>query len=172
MQGDRVEYVHDRYRRLADLVEGRGFQVAARDHLSEWDEGRRKDPIAGVVRVRGERQVGETRVSFTVKEWWGLQPADGVLEEADAVLVGYHYTAQSVTRQVRHCYDPIRHPEAPCHRHIDDGAGITPENSTTVEAALQEFEEQLVTEALDEAGPTARFDDDPDEVDAIFGEED
>src|SRR4051795_5479530 len=81
MSGESVWYVHDRYEELRGLLESWGWPVSERGDLSEWDEGRRQDPVMGVVRIRGVRDLDELgRASFTVKEWWSHPPADGPLE--------------------------------------------------------------------------------------------
>jgi hypothetical protein len=171
-EGPFIWYVFDRFEDLRRLIEVWGWDVVERGDLSEWDEGRRRDPVMGVVRIRGRwsRPRGGS-ASFTVKEWWARPPVDGPEEHQGFVLAGYHYTAQSPRRKVRHCYDPVRHPEAPSHVHPHGDEEIQPVPPVTAEAAFAAFQQRLAEElledediALDEAVE--------DTVDAIFGEDD
>jgi hypothetical protein len=104
-----VEFVYERFEELRLLLELWGWEVTERGDLSEWDEGRRTDPVMGLVRIRGHRE-SMPGVTFTVKEWWGWPPLQGPEERYGCVLAGYHYTAVSGVT-VRHCYDPVRHPD-------------------------------------------------------------
>jgi hypothetical protein len=171
-----VWFVHDRFEELRALLELWGWEIAERGDLSEWDEGRREDPVLGLVRIRGTKQLLATdlHVSFTVKEWWAHPPADGPLERQGHVLAGYHYTAQSMSNQVRHCFDRARHPDEPSHRHPTGGPEIVGEAPISVESALVEFEERLAEELAELDGiDLADFDvQDEDSSDAVFGEAD
>lgn len=171
-----IWYVHDRFEELRLLLEKWGWDPVERGDLSEWDEGRRQDPVMGVVRIRGTRELLgiQANVSFTIKEWWARPPVGGVLQMQGFVLAGYHYTAQSLQNQVRHCLDRVRHPDMPCHRHPEGDEHIVEEAPIDVEEALQAFEERLAQELLELDGDTARtFDaDDEDQLDDVFGEGD
>jgi hypothetical protein len=169
-----IWYVHDRFEELRLLLEKWGWDPVERGDLSEWDEGRRQDPVMGLVRIRGTRQLSgvEGAVSFTIKEWWARPPVPGVISAQGFVLAGYHYTAQSSARQVRHCFDPIRHPAMPCHRHPYGDERIVGEAPIDVEAALQAFEERLAEDLLhaDGTAVSGLLGDDEDHVDDVFGE--
>ena len=170
-----VWFVHDRFEELRALLERWGWEIAERGDLSEWDEGRREDPVLGLVRIRGTKRplATDLQASFTVKEWWAHTPAEGPLERQGYVLAGYHYTAQSVVNQVRHCFDRARHPDEPFHRHPTGGAEIVGEAPIRVESALVELEGRLAEELAELDGiDMAGFDvPDEDSTDAVFGEE-
>lgn len=165
-----VEFVYDRFEELRLLLERWGWDVVERGDLSEWDEGRRTDPVMGLVRIRGNRDSSMPGFSFTLKEWWGWPPLDGPEERQGCVLAGYHYTAVSSV-MVRHCYDPARHPEMPFHIHHgnDDPRLCDP---ITAEDALQVFEQRIAEELIASEGITVTAAIDDDDVDAVFGEED
>lgn len=162
--------MHDRYEQLRQLLEWWGWDVVQHGLFSEWDEGRREDPVMGVVRIRGHLNwPSGGYASFTIKEWWGRPPLDGPEQQQGFVLAGYHYTAQSPVRQVRHCYDCVRHPEAPFHVHAHGDETIEAEPPVTVEEAFEAFQQRLAEEMLGEEG--AVLDErGEDTVDEIFGE--
>jgi hypothetical protein len=162
-------YVHERFRELEAILEAHGWQVAA--SLSEWDEGKRHDPVMGLVRIRGYRESPDgTHVSFSAKEWWAHPPAKGPLERHGFFLAGYHYMGISATGYVRYCYDTIRHPDTPFHRHPPEKDPVAAE-PIDVETALDILELQLATELLESEGLTAAdLEDDEDTVDEVFGE--
>ena len=171
MNGDPyIWFVQERYEQLRQLLELWGWDVVERGQLSEWDEGRREDPVMGVVRIRGHLNwPSGGYVSFTIKEWWGRPPLDGPEHQQGFVLAGYHYTAQSSARQVRHCYDPERHPEAPFHVHPHGDEMIQAELAVPVEEAFAAFQQRLAEEMLEEEGAVLD-EQDEDTVDEIFGE--
>ncbi|HTR72182.1 MAG TPA: hypothetical protein VMG80_01190, partial [Solirubrobacteraceae bacterium] len=143
----RIWFVHERFEQLRALLERWGWEVVERGDLSRWNEQGRHDPVLGLVSVRGRRAWplgGE--VTFTIKEWWGRPPLEGPERRQGLVLAGYHYTAQSIDRQVRHCYDAVRHPEAPYHVHPRGDQKIRPEPAITAESALSLFEQRLAEE--------------------------
>lgn len=165
-----VWFVYERFEQLRDLLERWGWEIVERGDLSAWDERRRSDPVMGMVRIRGQREwpLGG-RVSITIKEWWGPPPLQGPEQQQGVALAGYHYTAQSARGQVRHCFDTIRHPQAPFHVHPHSNEEIRPESPITVEEALVAFEQQLA-EDLYEAAPVEL--DEEDTIDAVFDEDD
>lgn len=166
-----IWFVYDRFEELRELLESRGWNVVERSDLSEWDEGRRQDPVMGVVRIRGHRDWAlGGHVSFTVKEWWARPPVDGVLERQGFVLAGYHYTAQSATGQRRHCFDPARHSDAPAHVHPDGGPDLYREEPIDVADALDELEQRLAEQLYMEVG--SAFNGEEDDIDEVFGESD
>jgi hypothetical protein len=137
-----------------------GWEIVRRGELSEWDERSRHNPLMGTVRIRAQRVwPSGGYVSFSVKEWWGRPPLDGPERQQGFVLAGYHYTASSSRRQVWHCYDTIRHPDAHsmCIR-----AGITSRSlshRSRVEQALAAFEQRLAEE-LNREAPAVSGDED------------
>ena len=170
MTDHHVEFVYDRFEELRLLLELWGWEVIERGDLSEWDEGRRTDPVMGLIRIRGHRESWMPGLSFTIKEWWGCPPLPGPEERQGCVLAGYHYTAvSSVT--VRHCYDPARHPEMPFHTHHNDD---DPRRSDpiTAEEALKLFEQRIAEELIANEGITVTAAVDDDDIDAVFGEAD
>jgi hypothetical protein len=146
-----IWFVYERFEQLRALLEHWGWEIVERADLSHWNELGRHDPILGLVSIRGRRiwSPGEY-VTFTIKEWWGDPPLEGPEQHHGRVLVGYHYTAQSVKRQVRHCYDTIRHPETPFHVHPYGGDEILPEPPIGAEQALALFERRLADELYQE----------------------
>jgi hypothetical protein len=164
-----IWFVYERFERLRALLERWGWDIVERGDLSKWDEARHRDPVLGMVRIRGRRAwpLGGD-VSFTIKEWWGDPPLDGPERRQGYVLAGYHYTAQSARRQIRHCYDVIRHPDAPFHVHPHGDEEIRPEPPITAEQALERFEQQLAEELYEEEPVES---DEEDTSDVIFGEQ-
>lgn len=170
MSGEPVWYVHDRYEELRALLESWGWPISERGDLSEWDEGRRQDPVMGVVRIRGVRDLGDLgQASFTIKEWWAHPPANGPVQRQGFVLAGYHYTAVSLRRMFRHCFDPVRHPDAEFHVHPDGGAAVQVGGFVSVEEALLALDQRLAEELLADDGSQLDLDDE-DAIDDVFGE--
>jgi hypothetical protein len=163
-----IEFVYDRFEELRLLLEYWGWDVIERGDLSEWDEGRRTDPVMGLVRIRGHRE-SMPGVRFTVKEWWGWPPLEGPEQRQGCVLAGYHYTAVSQVI-VRHCYDPSRHPDMPFHVHHGEADPPRSCNPITSETALQQFELRLAEELIASAGIDVIAELDDDDVDGVFGE--
>jgi hypothetical protein len=172
MTEDPVWFVHERFEELRALLEAWGWLISERGDLSEWDEGRREDPVMGVVRLRGTRDLGDLgRASFTIKEWWAYPPADGPIERHGFVLAGYHYTAVSLRRMVRHCFDPVRHPGEEFHLHPDGDAERQAHGFIAAEGALRALEQRIAQELYDLAGePLQEVDEDT--IDEVFGEGD
>lgn len=170
---DRIWFVQRRFDELSDWLEAQGWPVIERGDLSEWDEGRRVDPVMGVVRIRGARDLPDlgTRATFTVKEWWARPPADGPLEREGVVLAGYHYTGVTPWTTVRQCFDPVRHPGEEYHVHPDGTSELRSHGVVTVEDALAALEQRLAEELLELAG-LDKLDADEDTVDDVFGESD
>lgn len=54
-------------------------------------------------------------------------------------------------RQIRHCYDPLRHPKTPFHVHPHGDDEIRPEPPISAERALALFEQRLADELYQEA---------------------
>src|SRR4029077_12596630 len=153
----RIWFVYERFEQLRALLEHRGWEIVERGDLSRWNEQERHDPVLGLIGIRGRRAwpLGG-HVTFTIKEWWGDPPLDGPERRRGRVLAGYHYTAQSAKRQTRHCYDTVRHPDAPFHVHPNGDEQIRPEPPITAEQALALFEQRLAEELYQEvAGPRA-----------------
>ena len=166
-------FVHERFEELRALLEAWGWLIAERGDLSEWDEGRRQDPVMGVVRLRGARDLGELgHVSFTIKEWWAQPPADGPIARQGFVLAGYHYTAISLQRMVRHCFDPVRHPGEEFHVHPDGDVELHAHGHIVVEDALGALEQRLAEEIYELAGEPLTDEVDEDTIDEVFGEAD
>ena len=142
-----IWFVHERFEQLRLLLERWGWEIVERGDLSAWDEGRSRDPVMGVVRIRGSRVWPHgSRVTFTAKEWWGRPPLEGPERQRGLVLAGYHYTAQSARLQIRHCYDTVRHSDMPFHVHPHGDQRVLPEAPITVEQALTAFEQRLAEE--------------------------
>lgn len=143
----RIWFVYERFEHLRTLFERREWEIVQRGELSRWNEQGQRDPVLGLVSIRGRRvwpHGGE--VTFTVKEWWGEPPLPGPELQHGLVLAGYHYTAQSIERQVRYCYDARRHPDMPFHVHPQGGDEIHATPAMTVEQALSAFEQRLAEE--------------------------
>lgn len=143
----RIWFVYERFEQLRTLLERWGWEIVKRGDLSRWNEQGRHDPSLGLVSIRGRRTWplgGE--LTFTVKEWWGEPPLEGPELQRGLVLAGYHYTAQSIGRQVRHCYDTVRHPDTPFHVHPKGDEQIRATHAITVEQALMLFEQRLAEE--------------------------
>lgn len=147
-----IWFVYERFEQLRALLEQWGWEIVERADLSRWNERGQHDPALGLVSIRGRRAwpLGG-RVTFTIKEWWGDPPLDGPEQRQGRVLAGYHYTAQSVNRQIRHCYDPVRHPQTPFHVHPHGDDEIRPEPPISAERALALFEQRLADELYQEA---------------------
>ncbi len=142
-----IWFVYERFEQLRALLERWGWEIVERGDLSQWNEQEHHDPILGLVRIRGRRAwpLGG-HVTFTIKEWWGDPPLDGPERQQGRVLAGCHCTAQSIKHQVRHCYDTIRHPDAPFHVHPHGDEEIRPGSPITAEQALALFEHRLADE--------------------------
>jgi hypothetical protein len=143
----RIWFVYERFEQLRALLEHWGWEIIERGDLSRWHEQGHRDPVLGLVSIRGRRTLplgGEATV--TIKEWWGEPPLGGPERRQGRVLAGYHYTAQSPERQVRHCYDTVRHPDVPFHVHLHGDAEISPTAPVTPEQALALFEQRLAEE--------------------------
>ncbi len=142
-----IWFAYERFEQLRTLLERWGWEIVERGDLSQWNERGRHDPVLGLVNIRGRRAwpLGG-QVTFTIKEWWGNPPLGGPEQKRGHVLAGYHYTAQSAKRQVRHCYDPIRHPDAPFHVHLHGDAKILAGLPISAEQALALFEQRMAEE--------------------------
>lgn len=170
---DRIWFVQRRFDELAASLESLGWPVIERGDLSEWDEGRRVDPVMGVVRIRGARELLDigAQATFTVKEWWARPPADGPLEREGVVLAGYHYTAVSLSKMVRYCFDPARHPTEAYHLHPEGTSELREYRFIEVEKALVELEQRLAQELIERDGQEIDLADE-NTVDEVFGEHD
>jgi hypothetical protein len=87
------------------------------------------------------------------------------------VLAGYHYTAVSRGRMVRHCFDPVRHPGEKFHVHPDGGPEVRSSGFVSVDEALLALYQCLAEEILAGEGESLDLDDE-DTIDDVFGEGD
>jgi hypothetical protein len=145
--GTRIWFVYERFQQLHALLGRWGWEIVERGDLSRWNERERRDPLLGLVSIRGCRAWplgGEVGITF--KEWWGRPPLRGPVQRQGLVLAGYHYTAQSIGRQIRYCYDPFRHRDTPSHVHPQGDERIHAIPAITPEHVLQLFEQRLADE--------------------------
>lgn len=171
MSDSAVWFVEERFDELSNLLMTRGWDPVERGDLSEWDEGRRVDPVMGVVRIRGVRELtGMGTVTFTVKEWWAHPPVDGTIYRQGVVLAGYHYMAVSLASMVRYCFDPVRHPDVPFHVHPDGDEDLHAAPPVTVEEALAQLEQRLAEEVYAGVEGTLNLDEE-DLADDVFAED-
>ncbi len=154
MRDQRIWIVHQRFERIRDLLFERGYLIdpGARDP-NEW----REHPPPGLVRLKGIRLVGEgdeaepdSRISFSIVEFWLEEHVDGAHEEQGYWLAGYAYHGQVGELAIRYCFDPQRHPEMPYHRHPPRGEEREPWRLVSPEEALEEVESLIAEE--EEAG--------------------
>jgi hypothetical protein len=145
-----IEYVGTRYNELADLLNDWGYEVVPDPDESRWHEIVRASPLTGLVKLRGERGTGGSRLSFTVTEFWeeGDLGADAALVRQGASLVTYHYHGQCERGGMRWCLHPAGHPDMPYHHHPFGDPPGTPAHAQQIsaDAALTEFETRVYLE--------------------------
>jgi hypothetical protein len=147
-----LRYASQRYYVLEAELEFWGYDVVRHGRFSRWDEQVALAPLTGLVQIRGEREQGGLRLTFTITESWVLGKIAGRHQAQGVSLDGYHYHGQAgPDRRIRWCLDDMRHPEHPSHVHRFDHADRDkpdPYPPITAEEALQIFE-QLVLNMID-----------------------
>jgi hypothetical protein len=134
-------YASQRYHVLETELELWGYDIIRQHQFSSWDE------LTGVVRIKGERQQGELRVTFSISEFWISGNVPGRWQVQGASLVRHHYHGQvGPDRRIRWCLDEERHPAVPRHIHrFEHSEEEEPDACPpiTAEQALQMFEQQV-----------------------------
>jgi hypothetical protein len=139
-----VNYASQRYFALEARLELWGYDVVRHGGFSSWDE--RIAPLTGAVHIRGEKQQGELRITFSISELWVLGKIAGRYQAQGTSLDHHHYHGQAGDRRIRWCLDERRHPEHPRHIHrFEHTEGEDPDPCPPIiaEEALEIFEQQV-----------------------------
>jgi hypothetical protein len=139
-------YVSQRYHLLETELEFWGYELVREGGFSSWDDRVALAPLTGLVQIRGEKEQGELRLTFSISELWVLGNVAGRHQAQGCSLVHYHYHGQAGPRRIRWCLDEARHPKNPSHVHrFDHPEGEEPDRhpAVTAEDALQMFEQRV-----------------------------
>lgn len=141
----RLTYAGRRYELLETELELWGYDIVRDSEFSRWDDRVALAPLTGGVQIRGEKQQGELRLTFSIREHWVLGKIRGRHQAQGASLDRYHYHGQAGSRRIRWCLDEGRH-EHPSHIHrFEQSDGEEPDRhpAITAEDALEMFEQQV-----------------------------
>jgi hypothetical protein len=140
-----IVYVSQRYHLLETELEVWGYELVREGGFSSWDDRVALSPLTGLVQIRGDKELGELRLTFSISELWVLGHVAGRHQVQGCSLVQYHYHGQAGSRRIRWCLDEKRHAHASHVHRFEHPEGEEPDQHPliTAEDGLQMFEQQV-----------------------------
>lgn len=116
--------------------------------VSYWDERGIADPLTGLIRITGVKQIDEVRLAFAITENWQAGEIGDRETRRGASLMLYHYNGSTSSGVgVRFCLFEEGHPDVPHHWHPDGRPdAVEPHEPIDVRDALERFELRFFAE--------------------------